>query len=97
MGDSPMARVYGFYKNLVLPLALSEVKVWACLRIILRSQTLLSIGSLVRMYMTKSPGVTADRSHLSFDTTSLSQSCNDKKNKFIVRRVRKLVCKKRKV
>lgn len=61
------------------------MKVCACLRIILESQTRGSTGNRARMNNRKSPGVTADKSHLSFDTTSCSHDCNKKKNMYLVR------------
>ena len=58
------------------PLALRAMKVCACLLTITGSQVR-GTGSLLRMCTRKSPGVTADNSHFSFETTSCSQLCNN--------------------
>ena len=58
------------------PLALRAMKVCACLLTITGSQVR-GTGSLLRMCIRKSPGVTADNSHFSFETTSCSHLCNN--------------------
>lgn len=60
------------------PLALRAMKVCACLLTITGSQVR-GTGSLLRMCIKKSPGVTADNSHFSFDTTNCSHLCNNQK------------------
>lgn len=58
------------------PLALRAMKVCACLLTITGSQVR-GTGSLLRMCIRKSPGVTADNSHFSFETTNCSHLCNN--------------------
>lgn len=60
------------------PLALRAMKVCACLLTITGSQVR-GTGSLLKMCIKKSPGVTADNSHFSFDTTNCSHLCNNQK------------------
>lgn len=54
------------------------MKVCACLLTITGSQVR-GTGNLLRMCIRKSPGVTADNSHFSFETTSCSHLCNRRK------------------